>query len=188
MSSRLYIEPIASENLLREGATETDIRFVESFGSERRRREALAWRAIVRRELGREVTISYDEYGAPIVSTPNVYIGVSHCRDLVAVVISDAPCAVDIEERGRNFEGVSERYMTPQERVLSADRDWPAKVWCIKEALYKLYRRGNLEIKNDISVVSYSPTLQLVDTLLPDGSRQRVSVRVQGEHIIAIIE
>jgi hypothetical protein len=78
--------------------------------------------------------------------------------------------------------------MTDCERALFADRDWPARVWCVKEALYKFYRRGHLDIKNDISILAYSSTTQVADTLLPDGSRQRVSVRVQGEHVIAIIE
>lgn len=37
------------------------------FSSESRRREWLTWRALVRRTLGREVRIAYDELGAPAV-------------------------------------------------------------------------------------------------------------------------
>ena len=51
MTKRL-IEPIASEEQLRECATEEDLAVVTLFSAEQRRREVLAWRAVVRRELG----------------------------------------------------------------------------------------------------------------------------------------
>ena len=184
---RLFIEPIATEEALREGATAEDRAIVEAFSSAHRRREVLAWRSIVRRELGSDCAIGYDEWGAPVVGNSDTHIGVSHCRDLVAVVISDSPCAVDVEERSRNFEGVSARYMTEQERAFASEEDWAAKVWCAKEALYKYYRRGNLDLKSEISIVGYSPTSQLIEAQLPNGLHKEVKVEVRGEHIVATI-
>lgn len=184
---RLFIEPIATEEALRKGATAEDKAFVEAFSSAHRRREVLAWRSIVRRELGSDCAIGYDEWGAPVVGNSDTHISVSHCRDLVAVVISDTPCAVDIEERGRNFEGVSARYMTEQERSLSTDTDWSAMVWCAKEALYKYYRKGGVEIREDIKILGYDADSESLQAAIFD-TRLEVKVERQGEYIVATID
>lgn len=184
---RLFIEPIATEEALREGATAEDKAFVEAFSSAHRRREVLAWRSIVRRELGNDCAIGYDEWGAPVVGNSDTHIGVSHCRDLVAVVISDSPCAVDVEERSRNFEGVSARYMTDKERALSADTDWLAKVWCAKEALYKYYRKGGVEIREDIKILGYDADSKILQAAIFD-TRLEVKVESQGDYIVATID
>ena len=185
--SSLFVEPITSEEALREGATAEDLAIVARFSSEHRRREVLAWRSVVRRELGNDCTIGYDEWGAPIVGTPNTHIGISHCRDLVAVIISDAPCAIDIEERGRNFERVWERYMTSEEQALSADTDWLAKVWCAKEALYKYYRKGGVDIRKDIKILGYKADSESLQATIFD-TRLEVKVESQGDYIVATID
>ena len=172
---------------MREGATAEDLAIVARFSSEHRRREVLAWRSVVRRELGNDCTIGYDEWGAPIVGTPNTHIGISHCRDLVAVIISDAPCAIDIEERGRNFERVWERYMTSEEQALSADTDWLAKVWCAKEALYKYYRKGGVDIRKDIKILGYKADSESLQATIFD-TRLEVKVESQGDYIVATID
>ena len=96
MASRIVIEKIGSEEELRKGATAEELSVVEQFGSASRRCEVMAWRAVVRRELGDEVAVSHDEYGAPIVDVRNTFIGVSHSRERVAVIFSDRECAIDL--------------------------------------------------------------------------------------------
>ena len=183
-----FIEPIADEEQLRRGATEEDLAVVASFSSEQRRCEALAWRAIVRRELGQEVKIGYDSFGGPMVENPNTHIGVSHCKDMVAVVVADAPCAIDIEDATRNFERVIERVTTPAERVLSTADDWSARLWCAKEALYKYYRKGELDFREDIEILGCDDCGQELEARLAKGQRVKVKVERLGNHIIATIE
>ena len=155
MCSRLVIEKIAPIDTLREVALGEDMAQVESFGSEVRRREVLAWRAVVRRELGENTQISYDEYGAPQVDAPDTYISVSHSKEWVAVLFSDRECAVDIESVERNFRNVATRYLSSEEQMLAEKYDLYAELWCAKEALYKYYKKGNLDLVRDISVVRY---------------------------------
>ena len=52
MSSRIVIERIATEEVLCASATPEDLSLAESYGAASRRAEALAWRGVVRRELG----------------------------------------------------------------------------------------------------------------------------------------
>lgn len=123
-----------------------------AFGSERRRREYLTWRALVRRELGRDVHIAYDAVGAPVLENRPEYLSVSHCDGRVAVCLSLRRCAVDIEPVTRNFGRVLSRYMTPEELALADDPLLPAAVWCAKETLYKYAGRRELDLLRDLRI------------------------------------
>lgn len=123
-----------------------------AFGSERRRREYLTWRALVRRELGRDVRVAYDAVGAPVLENRPEYLSVSHCDGRVAVCLSLRRCAVDIEPVTRNFGRVLSRYMTPEEQALADDPLLPAAVWCAKETLYKYAGRRELDLLRDLRI------------------------------------
>lgn len=123
-----------------------------AFGSERRRREYLTWRALVRRELGRDVHIAYDAVGAPVLENRPEHLSVSHCDGRVAVCLSPRRCAVDIEPVTRNFGRVLFRYMTPEEQALADDPLLPAAVWCAKETLYKYAGRRELDLLRDLRI------------------------------------
>ena len=152
-SARLFVESPLSEAELLALSGEAECRMVAEFGTERRRREALMWRYIVRRELGADTEISYDEYGAPQVLNREEYIAVSHSDDLVAVMISHERCAVDVERLDRNFERVAARYLRPEERALSEDVRLPAVVWSAKETLYKYAGKRGLDFLRDVRIL-----------------------------------
>lgn len=154
MSNRLCIERIPTLESLAAEAHPSDSVVAESFGALRRRREFLAWRSIVRRMAGADIEIGYNECGAPLIIGSPLHVGVSHSRDHVAVIISDRPCAVDIENLSRNFGNVVARYLTAEEQALSSHPDFLAAAWCAKETLYKYHHRGWLNLLSDIRIVA----------------------------------
>ena len=142
----------------------------ERFSAEGRRAEWLAWRGVVRELVCGEgyatedFRIVYNECGAPEVRRADnsqilYYIGVSHCRGCVAVVMSAEPCGVDIEWADRNFERAASRYLSAAERAL--EQQCPERVsgavWCAKEAVYKYFSAQGVkypDFLNDIRVVA----------------------------------
>ncbi len=186
MNSRIIIEQIGAEATLRECAMAEDVAYVEQFASASRRCEVLAWRAIVRRELGNEVAVSHDEYGAPMLSATNKNISVSHSRNMVAVLFSDHLCAVDIEHLGRDFRRVAQRYLSDKEQRMAEQHDIFAEMWCAKEALYKYYRKGKLDLVKHISIAEYDRGV-LRSSIL--GS-EIIEVRVwrEGDIAVAVID
>ena len=188
MSSRIVIEQIAAEETLRDGAAMADLALVEQFGSASRRCEALAWRAIVRRELGADVTIGYDEYGAPIVDTPNIYISVSHSRDRVAVLFADSVCAVDIESVERDFGRVASRYLSDEEQQIAQANGLYAEMWGAKETLYKYYRKGGLDLVKDISIKAFNADGGVLYGSILGGEDVEVAVKREGDLVIAVID
>lgn len=155
---RLYIEPPQTEEETSAWTTADEASQAAAFRNERRRREFLTWRAIVRRELGRDTRIAYDELGAPSLPDGEAYVAVSHCSGRVAVCLSPNRCAVDIERADRDFSRAAERFLTPDEAALSSDPRWPGLVWCAKETLYKYARRRNLDLLRDLRIVSVRPS------------------------------
>ena len=188
MSSRLVIEPIASEEALRECATAADLAFVEQYGSASRRCEVLAWRAIVRRELGETVAISHDEYGAPMVSIPNIYISVSHSRDVVALLFADRVCAVDVESAERDFCEVASRYLSDKECQIAQQYGIYAEMWSAKEALYKYHRKGGLDLVRDISISSYEPGSGVLKGSIRGDETIDVKVKRESNLVVAVID
>ena len=135
--------------------TASDVASASRFQNDKRRREHLAWRRVVRNELGRSVTIDYNEVGAPIVDSPNTYISVAHGGESVAVAIADEPVGVDIESLDRNYARIKSRFMTPAEESLSTMEEWPAVVWTAKEAIYKLYGKREVDLTEDIHITAF---------------------------------
>lgn len=151
----LLTGPIASEAELTATAREDDLHAVAAFVSEHRRREYLAWRALLYGYLGRDVRVEYDASGAPrLVSHPDLHISVSHCRDMVAVALSDRVCGVDMERLDRDFMKAAPRFLSARERALSEDKRLAAAVWCAKECLYKMYGRRGMDLLRDLAVGS----------------------------------
>lgn len=166
--------------------TAEDVASASRFQNERRRNEHLAWRRVVRRELGRDVSISYNEVGAPIVDTPNTFISVAHGGGCVAVAIADERIGVDIESIERDFTMASTRYMSPEELLMSNDELWPAMVWCAKEALYKLYGKRGIELRTELQIKSYNADTKQLTAELMNERKAIVEMEIRkGEIIVA---
>jgi phosphopantetheinyl transferase len=187
MSNRLFIEKIGSEEALMAAATVDDRAAVECFANARRRCEVLAWRAIVRRELGEGVTISHDEYGAPEVSVSDTCISVSHSREHVAVLLSEIACAVDIECVDRDFRRVANHYLSDAEQRLAEQYDIYAEMWTAKEALYKYYKKGGIDFIRDVKISEFHPEQGLIVATIFGGKPIEVHIKREGNLSIALI-
>lgn len=167
--------------------TAADVASAVRFQNERRRGEHLAWRRVVRRELGRNVTIEYNEVGAPTVDIPNVHISVAHGGGMVAVAIADERVGVDIESKERNFERAKERYMSPEELALSDDELWPAMAWTAKEAMYKLYGHKGVDLRDDLQLLSFDATTRHIVGELDGQARALVDISITEDNMVVAV-
>lgn len=186
MSSGLFIEQPYSLDELRSLVSESDWRDASKFTLERRQREYLSWRAIVRRELG-DVSIHYNHVGAPVVQGGDIHLSVSHSKDYVAVCISKNRCAVDVESLNRNFERVAPRYITDVERRLSNNAMLPAVLWCAKEAIYKYSDCQELDFLSDITIESVDFATETVVGRIKNGEPISLSVRILDRTVAVYI-
>ncbi len=100
--------------------------------------------------------ICYDANRAPYLADSKIHIGVSHSRTMVAVIVSTAPCAIDIEDYERDFAIVAKRFTTAEEMSIidvSDERMILPILWSAKETLYKISRRTGLDLIRDLMIV-----------------------------------
>lgn len=154
-----------SDRELERLCTEEEVRYASQFKQGKRRIEWLAWHALLH-ELLWDVTTRYNAVGAPVlVSTKNTsqhalpYISVSHTQDTVAVMLSDSPCAVDVESSDRDFGRTARRYLHDEEAALSPrlENDFLGLIWCAKEALYKWNGELEVEFKEECRILCIDP-------------------------------
>ena len=167
--------------------TAQDVASASRFQNEARRVEHLAWRRVVRRELGRGVQIEYNEVGAPIVDTPNTYISVAHTTGAVAVVIADTPVGVDIELLHRGFDRVASRYLSAEELALSSDDRWLAMVWSAKEAMYKLYGHKGVDLVEELRVTAYDAAEGCIYGAMRGERSAKITVSLYDEDKIVAV-
>jgi phosphopantetheinyl transferase len=148
---------MAEEQMLEHLLSNEDMLSAEGFTSESRRRERLSWRALLRAEEP-AARVEYLPSGKPVLKNSHYkHISVSHCADMVAVMLSDVPCGVDVERCDRNFERVQGRYMSDREQSLSCSESLAGIAWCAKEALYKMAGREGVDFLRDITLQSIEP-------------------------------
>lgn len=186
MMRRLWIEPLTDEAPAPDTLTTPAERAASAAFSPTRRREFLAWRALVRRELGADTQIAYNAAGAPVITNRAVHISVSHGAGYIAVCISDSPCAVDIESPDRNFSRIAPRYISSAEAALSDDARLSAVLWCAKEALYKYAGRPGLDFLHDLHITKVDFTSGTLLGTIENGEPLRLSVHC-GEGYIAVV-
>jgi phosphopantetheinyl transferase len=105
----------------------------------------------------------------------------------VALLISDTPCAVDIEDTTRNFRNVSSKYLSRTEQLLAERYDLFAEMWCAKEALYKYHRKGGVDYVEQISILDYDADNQSFEASICGGETIRVRLKREDNHSIALI-
>ena len=179
---KLIVRPLPLDDAFAGRESADDIAAAEGFAPHRRR-EFLAWRSRVRRELGSAVPISYDAHGAPCVDC-GVHIGVSHSRRMVAVCIGDSPCAVDTEPLDRDFGRVRERYIAASESALSDDPRLSAALWCAKETLYKLGGRAGTDFLRDIRIESVDFASGRMAGTIHGGEEIRLAISYLDDNIV----
>ncbi len=189
----LLVGTIPSLERLESVADACDLMAAEGFSASSRRAERLAWRIMLRcwaqqnsSWTGSHIEIEYSGQGAPrILNFIYEYISVSHCRDMVAIALSDTPCAVDIECLDRNFHHLAPRYLSAEEQGMAANTTMQATMWCAKECLYKLYGAGGLDIRNDICINEISPSTGTVSGEVLQLGKVTMHYKIlDAEHII----
>lgn len=182
MNSRLLISPLMEERDCFGWLTPEERQRAAQLTAPRRRAEFVSWRALFHRHFGLDKVVAYTPEGAPCVVGSPLHIGVSHSARNVAVVLSDRPCAVDLESPDRNFARILSRYLSPDEERLTTDPRWPALAWCAKETLYKLARTEGLRMAEDLHLLSVDLLrARLVGRILDRPSVELSFARLSGD-------
>ena len=87
----------------------------------------------------------YNEYGAPYLAD-GPYFSISHCKQAIAVVVSDSPVGIDIEGIRKMDDGLVRKTMNTQEQAqiaaaANSEQEF-IRLWTRKEAYVKMQGTG----------------------------------------------
>jgi 4'-phosphopantetheinyl transferase len=131
---------------------------VENFRSEKRRKEWLTLRILLKDVLGvaQYDDIVYDEKGKPHLKNGNGYISFSHTRSFAAVMFHRTKnIGIDIETVRERIEKVSHKFLSDEEQAFTQHprrMDMLHIIWGAKEVMFKIYGKGGLDFKNQMRV------------------------------------
>lgn len=155
--------------------TADDMAVISELGCDKRKREQASWRNALRKLLstfGSEwahTPIAYRPAGAPYLTDCPLHIGVSHTSAHAAIIVSERPCAIDIEQADRNFSRIASRYLSADEYKKYGDTLLP-EAWCAKETLYKISGRNGLELTSDLQITTSDNDTLTGAIRQPDGT------------------
>lgn len=144
--------------------TEVEIQRLLPLVSDERREEALRYKHlfgqfaclqsyVMLREMLESLGLTHpfvfarNEHGKPYLKDhPEVHFNLSHCKNGIAVAVSDQPVGIDIESYRQASDSLIRYTMNPKEERLIHESDDPIRTfteyWTKKEAVFKLRGTG----------------------------------------------
>ncbi len=130
--------------------------FLQNIKALNKRLQWLASRHLIRVLLKTDLFIdsNYKQRGKPELLSHKKEISISHTDDVCAVIMSEnKKVGVDIEPEYRDVSVIAHKYISEtekQNRVFTNEQN--LFIWCAKEALFKLYAKGEVSFQNDLFV------------------------------------
>jgi 4'-phosphopantetheinyl transferase len=136
--------------------TETDRNEWVQFSSERRKREFITTRVLLAGLLGFYPEIFHDPHRKPSLLNSDKHLSISHSGSMVAVILSDSPAGIDVEETTRDVTNIAGRFLDRNEiewTAESADTNTDRIFcWSMKESVYKMLGIKNLDFRAHLQI------------------------------------
>lgn len=144
------------------GLRESEIRMVQSFKSELRKKEFLSVRALLHNlHPTSSLVIQYDENGKPYLDNM-LSLSISHTQDYVSVLFSPLPyVGLDLETIRPQIEKIAHKFVNDEEAnyIDGKNRRQHLHIlWGAKEVLYKIYGKGNVDFRGHLYVAPFKCT------------------------------
>jgi 4'-phosphopantetheinyl transferase len=120
--------------------------------SEKRKKEFLSTRILLNK-LNPNSEITYNKFGAPQLSDGK-QISISHSKTSVAIIRSDNNVGIDIEEISEKAIRISSKFIN-KNHFVNLTKEKATLIWCVKECIFKLFKKGNIDFKNDLKIETF---------------------------------
>lgn len=140
--------------------SEREKKYFSEAKSEKRRLEWLAVRQLLKIILvDTPFEVIYDEFGKPKLDDSSQHISISHSREYVAVIASkEKIVGIDIEKTEPRIHSIAHKFINEQELLFLGDEpstDQLILIWCMKETLFKLYGKGEVDFRKNLFVEEF---------------------------------
>ena len=74
----------------------------------------------------------------PNIENSNKKISITHTNQIIAIIIADYPCGIDIESRNRDISRIKHKFLNKEDFTNGNHLEDLMQNWCMKEVLYKI--------------------------------------------------
>ena len=124
--------------------------------TEKRKKEFLIVRILLKEILGFSPEIIYEETGKPKLANSTLNISISHSNDLVVAFISEKHIGIDVENYERDISKIARRFLHSSEIEFierSANKQHLKIIlWSAKEAIFKCCRQQGIQFNREIII------------------------------------
>ena len=134
-------------------------RDVLSLSTESRQIERLAVRVLLKKILGKEVSIEYEKSDKPYLTDASYNISISHTKDYVAVFLDEEKhVGIDIEKISEKVKRIKSRFISDREHIDAANELVHLLLhWSAKEAMFKVLNEEGVNLKEHLQIGVFSP-------------------------------
>jgi len=125
---------------------------ISHLNSERRKKEFLSAKILLNK-LNPNSEITYNKYGSPQLSDGK-QISISHSKTSIAIIVSEKNVGIDIEEISEKALRIASKFIN-KNNLLNLTNEKATLIWCVKECIFKLFQKGNIDFKNDIKIETF---------------------------------
>ena len=166
-SSLLAVQKLNSSNFSNEEIEH--VLTTNKLSSKKRALEILSTKNLLKK-MGEKREITHNTYGAPQISKDD-YISISHSAELVAIILSQNKCGIDIENISNKAIKIYNKFEN-QKKLIENNSDLATLIWSAKECVFKLHQKGNINFKEDIKIMNI------------DNKNNKISVLFKEEKLI----
>jgi len=88
----------------------------------------------------------------PNIENSNKKISITHTNQIIAIIIADYPCGIDIESRNRDISRIKHKFLNKEDFTNGNHLEDLMQNWCMKEVLYKI-KKDNTVLFNDHLII-----------------------------------
>lgn len=132
-----------------------DLSELHALSNEARQIEWMTIRGILIDFVKDFTDITYDDHRKPHLVNSNHHLSISHSHHMVAIAIDqNKVCGIDIQHLTPKIEHIKEKFLNANELLKSknANEVLLTLYWSVKEALFKVYGKKDIFLKDNISV------------------------------------
>jgi len=141
------------------GASSSILPLPDTIRIEKRQKEWIVTRLLIRELLGEDIPVLYHPNGSPYFGTYPCSLSISHTQGYVAVLIQKKPLAgIDIEYTGDRILRIRHKFISAEEdTAIDAhnEKDHLLIYWCAKETLFKMIEQDGVDFRTHLHVAPF---------------------------------
>ncbi len=125
---------------------------IRSYKNPNRINQILNTRQIIKKMVANNIELTQNRFGKPILKGSKKYISISNHKNMIAIMIADFYCGIDLESFNRNLTNIKHKFVNGTDFSSEGKNRFLTEVWCAKEVLYKIHGSPIINFKKHLFV------------------------------------